>query len=553
LAPAGVLSRIDVGDRPSGHAPSSLLLARAGEADRRTVEDRTGGTASAGAAIVRRVRARAALPLVAAALAASAPPALAGDAGLRASVDRGLPAVDRAAAALSAGDPDSVQALYDAARDLSEAVARAAPVGVACRPLRSAAGRYASARVAQAEGIDRLDPARSGAAGGRARSARLALAGARPRCRGDARPPAPAPQALSPGAGEAFFGAVVARAPAGADAARILLDGAVVAEPPVSGGRVRAAVSAAPGRHDLEVRFLTAGGDAGRARAPGVWLLPAAARAARPGGRLDAALSAGLAAAARASGAQAALWTQDLRSGAAAGWNADARFPAASTVKLGLLVGALGRVGPGPTALRYDLAAMTTWSSNLATNRLIDRLGDGATLAQGTLARLGARSSTFPGGYIVGTELQPALPSAGAPDPPPLVSRRVTTARDLARVLFAIHAAAAGSAQARRETGLTVRAARVALGWLLASEQAGDNVSLVAGGLPAGTPVAQKNGWLNAARHGAALVYDGAGPRIVVVMTYRGSGVARSRAAALGARAARLAAAGALPEAGAAP
>ncbi len=457
---------------------------------------------------------------------------------------RGLPVVNGAAARTSPGDPGSVQALYDAARDLTEAVARAAPAGRPCRPLLAAARRYAAARVAQAEGIDRLDPGRSAAAGARARGVRAVVAAARRRCRGDARPSAEPRGVLSPGAGEAFFGEVVARAPAGADAARILLDGAVVAEAPAAGGRVRASVSAPPGRHDLEVRFLAGDRDAGLVRAPDVWLLPSAARAARPGARLDAALSARLAAAARASGVQAALWTQDLASGTAGGWNADARFPAASTVKLGLLVGALARPGPGPSALRYDLAAMTTWSSNLATNRLLDRLGDGAALAQETLVRLGARSSTFPGGYIVGTELQPALPSSGAPDPPPPVSRRVTTARDLARVLFAIHAAATGSAQARRESGLTARAARLALGWLLASEQAGDNAGLVAGGVAAGTPIAQKNGWLRAARHGAALVYDAAGPRIVVVMTYRGSGVTRSRAAALGARAARLAAPG---------
>jgi beta-lactamase class A len=182
---------------------------------------------------------------------------------------------------------------------------------------------------------------------------------------------------------------------------------------------------------------------------------------------------------------------------------------------------------------------MATWSSNLATNRLLERLGDGA--AREGLAALGMRSSTFPGGYIVGTELQPALPAGGAPDPPPPVSDRVTTARDLARGLYALHVAAAGSAAARRETGLTSRSARLALGLLLASEQAGDNRSLVAGALPPGTPVAQKNGWLRAARHGAALIYDAAAPRIVVVLTYRASGASRARAAALAQRAARLA------------
>ncbi|HSJ73326.1 MAG TPA: serine hydrolase, partial [Miltoncostaeaceae bacterium] len=324
--------------------------------------------------------------------------------------------------------------------------------------------------------------------------------------------------------------------------AEVLLDGAVAARAATPGGRLRASVAGAPpGRHDLEVRFLAGAREVGRVRAPGVHLLSPASRAAAPGARLDPALSARLAAAAQASGLQAAVWVQDLRSGAAAGWNADARFPAASTVKLGLLAGALARAGPVAMRLRHDLEAMATWSSNLATNRLLDRLGDG--VAREGLARLGARASTFPGGYIVGTELQPALPAGDAPDPPPAVSGRVTTARDLARALYAIHAAAAGSAAARRETGLTVRSARLALGLLLSSEQAGDNRSLVAGALAPGTPIAQKNGWLRAARHGAALVYDPAGPRIVVVLTYRASGVSRAQAAALGARAARLAAA----------
>ncbi len=489
------------------------------------------------------VRARVAAPLAAVCLAAGASPALAGDAALRAAVDAAAPAVEAAAARTDAGDPDSVQRLYDAARDLEEALARAAPVGDGCRPLLAAARRHAAARVAQAEGVDRLDPARSSAAAARARAARAAALGPRRRCRGDARPPRPRPARLAPGPGEAFFGAVTARAPGGADGARVLLDGALVAEAAVVAGRARASVAAAPGRHDLEVVFTAGGREAGRVRAPAVRLLPAAARAARPAALLDAGRSRRLGAAARAAGLQAALWTQDLAAGTAAGWNADARFPAASTVKLGLLVAALARLGPGPSPLRYDLAAMSRWSSNVATNRVIARLGDGAAAAREALARMGARSSTFPGGYIVGTQLQPGLPATGAPDPPPAVSQRVTTARDLARVLFAIHGAAAGSVPARRATGLTTPAARVALGWLLDSEQAGDNASLVAGGVAQGAPVAQKNGWLRAARHGAALVYDAAGPRIVVVMTYRASGVTRSRAAALGASAVRIGAA----------
>jgi hypothetical protein len=64
--------------------------------------------------------------------------------------------------------------------------------------------------------------------------------------------------------------------------------------------------------------------------------------------------------------------------------------------------------------------------------------------------------------------------------------------------------------------------------------------------VPRGTPVAQKNGWLRAARHGAALVYGPGGPRIVVLMAYRSGGLTRARAAALGAAIARM---GTLPPA----
>jgi len=107
--------------------------------------------------------------------------------------------------------------------------------------------------------------------------------------------------------------------------------------------------------------------------------------------------------------------------------------------------------------------------------------------------------------------------------------------------LLALHAAAAGRTDARAATGLTLHQARLGLAMLLDSEQRDDNRSLVAGGLPASTPVAQKNGWLRRARHGAAIAYLPSGPRIVVLLTYSGAGVTRERAATLGAAVARVA------------
>jgi beta-lactamase class A len=209
----------------------------------------------------------------------------------------------------------------------------------------------------------------------------------------------------------------------------------------------------------------------------------------------------------------AAIVVHDLVRGTAASWNADARFPAASTVKLGVLLAALRRVPhPERSALDYELRAMAGWSSNLATNVLVRRFG--ASAAQAALRRAGAFRSTFPQGYRVGTS------RAEVEDQPPFVSARVTTARDLARILYVIHGCALGNVPALRASGLDRPRCAYALRLLLGSELRGNNVGLVRPFVPRRTPVAQKNGWLHDARHTAAVVYLPSGPKIVVVLAY---------------------------------
>jgi beta-lactamase class A len=118
---------------------------------------------------------------------------------------------------------------------------------------------------------------------------------------------------------------------------------------------------------------------------------------------------------------------------------------------------------------------------------------------------------------------------------PPRVSARVTTAQDLGRVLWSLHAAAIGDAAVLRRLGLTAHQARVGLALLLDCEAARDNIGLFREALPAGTPLAHKNGWIRAVRHDAAIVYAASGPRIVVLLTYREAGLDRRTAARFGA------------------
>src|SRR3954452_1168694 len=78
-------------------------------------------------------------------------------------------------------------------------------------------------------------------------------------------------------------------------------------------------------------------------------------RRAHPEGAPDAALSLELERLGRSFPGWAAFWVHDLRTGHTAGWNSDARFPAASTVKLAVLDAALRRFGGPHGDVDYDL------------------------------------------------------------------------------------------------------------------------------------------------------------------------------------------------------
>jgi beta-lactamase class A len=242
--------------------------------------------------------------------------------------------------------------------------------------------------------------------------------------------------------------------------------------------------------------------------------LPRGSMRARAAGQTDLVLERRLGALGEWYRGWAAFWVHDLATGRTAGWNSDARFPAASTVKLGVLVAALRAVSVAPQRSRfwYDLRQVSGWSSNLAANRLLEQLGTSRVTS--ALGGLGMISSTYPGPYRVGTA------RLDAPKPPPLSTWRYTTARDLGRALYAIQAAAAGNRYQQRQTGLSRARARLALELLMAGWAGGDNAGLVKPFVK-GAPVAQKNGWISDARLTAAIVYAKSGPKIVVVLAYR--------------------------------
>jgi len=247
--------------------------------------------------------------------------------------------------------------------------------------------------------------------------------------------------------------------------------------------------------------------------------------------REDAHWRAGLARVGSAFDGWVGLYVADLADGRYAGWNADARLPAASTVKLGVLAEGIRRFGFGARSpIDYDLRQLGSWSSNLAANRVYELVG-GQAPVEGALRRLGMWSSSYPGPYRVGTSKGDVVKEP----PPPLTTSRVTTARDLGRALFRLEAAAARQQWAVRASGLTPAGARAALGYLALC---GRSTSLLA--LPPDASAAEKDGWTHNTRGSAAVVFSPRGARIVVVLAY-GPGLTLAEARALGAAVSRLA------------
>ena len=237
----------------------------------------------------------------------------------------------------------------------------------------------------------------------------------------------------------------------------------------------------------------------------------------------DATLDRRLTAAAARFDGWAGIWVHELRSGRFAGVNEDLRFPAASTVKLGALHAAL-RTAAMPNRGRwwYDARQIGAWSSNLAANRILTGLGYGA-VADG-LRRLGMTASTYPGPYRATT-------AVGAP--PPGYHTRVTTARDLGRALYRLHAGAQGDARVLRLLGLSRAQAQAAVRILLSAQPVSENRGLLRPWLGT-TPVAEKNGWISDTLVTAAIVYGRRGPVIVVVEAYRAVGASEPQARRLG-------------------
>jgi beta-lactamase class A len=261
--------------------------------------------------------------------------------------------------------------------------------------------------------------------------------------------------------------------------------------------------------------------------------LPHAARPKAVHSRLQPSLSRRLRELLQAFPGVSATYVQDLETGNGAAWNARARFPAASTLKLAIAVAVLRELSAKPSAgstMDRLLQAMLDYSSNEAANALEVYLG-GSTIAGGTrvnelMRSLGMVDSDMYGGYLRGTAAHTRRPIPRNADVQPSFGLgKYTTAFDLTRLLTLVHLATEGRGLlARRYRGQFTPADARYLLYTLAHVRDGGKLGRFLGG---SATLLHKAGWITEARHDAGLVYWRGGVFVVAVMTYgRGVGVA---------------------------
>ena len=337
------------------------------------------------------------------------------------------------------------------------------------------------------------------------------------------------PALVAPAPREVSFGRIAGRVFAGTARIVVRIDGVDRKSVPVAGpGRFSFSMRLPPRNVSLRVVAVDGGGDrAGRTVEP-VYGLPPPARpvATRPS-VLDRRLARRLRPLARDFGGTAAFYVQDLRTGRGAAWNAGARFPAASTLKLAIAMEVLRTLGRRPAAgssLDRLLRESLVYSDNAAANSLLVWLGGstsgGAARVNAMMRSLGLRNSLMYGGYAVGTAAALPIP-VNVNEQPSFGVGKYTTAYDLIRLHRSVHQASRGRGPLAGGTGFSRRDARYLL-WILARVVDHGKLDRY---MPWNASVLHKAGWIRQARHDAGIVYWRGGAFVVAVLTWNANHV----------------------------
>lgn len=349
----------------------------------------------------------------------------------------------------------------------------------------------------------------------------------------DSPPPLPPPALEQPAPYQVSYGLVTGRAARGTRRIVVSANGRALASKSLRGRRFTLRVDLPAGDVTVRVTNQDASGRGTARVVRNVYGLPAAARPRVVRDREDRRLAQRLRGLTRAYSGTGAFYVQSLTSGRGAAWNARARFPAASTLKLAIAGAVLAEHDGIPAPGSYVgglLRKMIIPSDDAAANELQVWLAGstsaGAHVVNGLMRSIGMTGSIMYGGYEVPRSLSARIP-VRVDEQPPFGVGKYTTAVDMARLHRSIWLASGNRGPlSERQPGLTAADARHLL-WLLAHVRDTPKLDRSLRD-DRGVHVLHKAGWINAARHDTGLVFWRRGVFVASVMTWRGSGVGPS-------------------------
>src|SRR5438093_5781872 len=332
--------------------------------------------------------------------------------------------------------------------------------------------------------------------------------------------PPPAPAIVQPAPREVSFGLVAGTVAPGTRRIVVRVDGHVVADRRLRGTRFSLHVDLPPRDVAGGVTAVEAGRSSSSLVRP-VFGLPRASEPRRRLGHADGALQRRVTTLGRSYSGTAGVYVQNLTTGAGAAWNAQARFPAASTLKLAIALAVLraSPTTPEPGSwLDARLRAMLVSSDNDAANELEHWLG-GSYRVDETIRELGLTNTIMYGGYESERRPQGAVPiPIRTEEQPSFPIGKYTTAWDLARLLREVWLAA--GTRSSFPGVVTAPDARYVLFLLAHVSDRGKLDRYLAGR----AVVLHKAGWISSARHDNGLVFWRGGVFVAAVLTWRGGG-----------------------------
>jgi Beta-lactamase enzyme family len=351
------------------------------------------------------------------------------------------------------------------------------------------------------------------------------------RCRVLAALPLSPPVIEQPAPRQSSYGLVTGVAARGTRRVVVSARGRVLADRSLHRRHFSLRVSLPSGDLTLRVTTIGAGHRRSVALVHDVLGLPRAARPRFTRAHQDAPLARRVRALARGYRGIPGIYIQSLTDGTGAAWNAKARFPAASTLKLAIattvLAASHGVPQPG-SYLDGLLRQMLVVSDNASANALEVWLGGstsgGAARVDALVRSIGLRDTIMYGGYEIGTYAR-RIPLE-VDEQPSFGFGKYTTAWDLARLFRAVWLASGGRGPFRTtHSGFTTTDARYLL-WILGHVRDTPKLDRIVR-RSSGVEVLHKAGWIDSARHDAGLVFWPGGVFVASVLTWnpRGAGV----------------------------